>query len=308
MKKYILFAIFFIESITLYSNTPINFSSIYNPQIPSSIKFANQEINLDRSDMWERLDRELTSLIYSHGNTLLTIKRANRIFPILAPILKRHGLPLDFLYLACTESTLNIRAYSPAKAAGLWQFIPSTGRIYGLEINDYVDERLNIEKSTIAACKYLKNAYEKYGNWESVACAYNAGNTRISNELDKQQVSSAFDLHLNSETSRYMFRILAYKLILEDPQKYGFYLSEEQLYQPIECTIIEINTPIEDWPIWAKENGITYAQLREQNPWIQAKSLENKSGKTYKIKIPIKESLYRSTQKISIYNPKWTVK
>ncbi len=305
MYRILFSTIFFILFITSNAQESHSFSTILNPNIPSEIIFANEKISFDRVDMYERLDRELTSLSYTHGNTLLTLKRANRFFPILAPILIEQGLPLDFLYLACTESMLNIRAYSPAKATGIWQFIPSTGKSYGLEINDYVDERLNIEKATIAACKYLKESYKKYGNWESVACAYNAGNGRISSELEKQQVTSSFDLHLVSETSRYMFRILAYKLILENPRKYGFILTEDQLYHPIECDIVEVDSAIADWPTWAKEKGITYAQLREQNPWIQAKYLQNKSGKIYKIKIPKKESLYRSTQKRRVYNPIW---
>ena len=308
MNRTILSAIALITFFTTFAQEPRNFSKVYNPIVPNTITFANQKIDLDRIDMFERLDRELTSLTYTHGSTLLTLKRANRFFPILAPILKENGLPLDFLYLACTESMLDTRAYSPAKAAGLWQFIPATGSAYGLEINDYVDERLNIEKSTVAACKYLLDSYEKYGNWESVACAYNAGNGRITSELSKQQATSAFDLHLVSETSRYMFRILAYKLILENPRDYGFYVTEEQLYQPIECEIVEVSTPISDWVTWAKSHGITYAQLREQNPWIQAKYLKNASGKVYKIKVPKKESLYRSSQKKNVYNPSWVGK
>lgn len=298
-------AILLTVALSSVAQNTINFSKVVTPAVPESMTFAGQTIEFDRTDMYERLDRELTSLSYAHGSTMLVLKRANKLFPILAPILEKNGLPLDFLYLACTESLLDYRAYSPARAAGIWQFIPSTGKLYGLEINEYVDERLNIEKATTAACKYLKEAYQKYGNWESVACAYNGGNGRISSELSKQQQTSSFDLHLTSETSRYMFRILAYKLILENPQKYGFYIQPEQLYFPTEYDIVEINTEIEDWPTWAKEYGISYAQLREQNPWIQAKSLTNKSGKTYKIKIPKKESLYRSSQKQPIYNSAW---
>lgn len=308
MKKLLINTIAIVISFAVLAQEKRNFSIVLNPEVPKQITFANQKIDLDRIDMWERLDRELTSLTYTHGSTLLTLKRANRFFPILAPILKENGLPLDFLYLACTESMLDTRAYSPAKAAGLWQFIPATGKAYGLEINEYVDERLNIEKATIAACKYLKESYKKYENWESVACAYNAGNGRITSELTKQQVTSSFDLHLVSETSRYMFRILAYKIILENPRNYGFFVTENQLYQPIECDIVEVNTPISDWPTWAKEHGITYAQLREQNPWIQAKYLHNRSGKVYKVKVPKKESLYRSSQKKNVYNPSWICK
>lgn len=144
--------------------------------------------------MYERFDRELTSLTYTHGNTMLIIKRANRYFPVMAPILKRNGVPLDVLYLACVESSLNPRAYSPAKAAGIWQFIASTAKQYGLEVNDEVDERYDLEKATAAACRYLKKAYEKYGDWPTVFASYNGGMTRISKELEAQGVDNAFDL------------------------------------------------------------------------------------------------------------------
>ncbi|MDE7473065.1 MAG: lytic transglycosylase domain-containing protein, partial [Muribaculaceae bacterium] len=178
--------------------------TIVNPDIPVSVKFADQTIDLDRIDMYERFDRELTSMLYTHGNTLLLIKRANKYFPILEPILKRNGVPTDLLYLACIESTLNQRAYSPAKAAGIWQFMPATAKQYGLELNQSVDERYNIEKETEAACRYLKKAYAEYGNWESAAAAYNGGSNRITTQLDAQMAYSAFDLYLVDETSRYM--------------------------------------------------------------------------------------------------------
>ncbi len=286
---------------------PPKFSTVINPTIPTSMEFAGQTIDLDRIDMFERFDRELTSLSYTHGSTLLTLKRANRFFPLFEPILREHGIPLDFMYLACVESVLNTRAVSPAKAAGLWQFMPSTGKQYGLEINDYVDERFHIEKETEAACKYFKTAYEKYGNWESVACSYNAGMGRISSELSKQLTDSAFDLYLVDETSRYMFRIMATKLIFENPQSYGFFLTADQLYQPIDCDIVVVDYSVASWPAWAKEHGITYSQLREVNPWIKSKELPNKTGKSYSVKIPKKESLYRSTQSKSVYNPNWVI-
>ncbi len=279
--------------------------TVENPEIPETIEFAGQKIDFDRVDMYERLDRELTSMAYTHGNTLLLIKRANKYFPILAPILKKNGVPNDLLYLACVESTLNQRAYSPAKAAGLWQFIPSTARQYGLEVNEWVDERYNIEKETEAACKYLKKAYGMYGNWESAAASYNGGTNRITSELESQLATSAFDLYLVDETSRYMFRILATKLIMENPTKYGFHLKAHQLYQPLDFTTVEVSTPVADWPTWAEEHGITYSQLREANPWIRAKSLPNKSSKTYKVKIPKKDSLYRSKAGIHVYNTNW---
>lgn len=283
------------------------FSDVVNPTIPSSVTFAGKKIDLDPTHMWERLDRELTAITYTHGNTLLAIKRANRYFPVLAPILKKNGLPADMIYLAVIESTLNPRALSPAKAAGLWQLMPSTGKEYGLEVNDDVDERYDPVKATEAASRYLKNAYAKYGNWESVAASYNGGMARISKELGAQQAESAFNLYLADETMRYIFRMLAMKLIMENPSAYGFNLTAEQLYQPIVYKTVEVSGPVEDWAAWAKDQGIDYLTLREHNPWIRSKSLPNKTGKTYKVNIPSRDSLSRSRQKVSVYNPAWVV-
>lgn len=283
------------------------FSDVVNPSIPSSVKFAGRKIDLDPIHMWERLDRELTAITYTHGNTLLAIKRANRYFPVLAPILKKNGLPADMIYLAVIESTLNPRALSPAKAAGLWQLMPATGKEYGLEVNDDVDERYDPVKATEAASRYLKNAYAKYGNWESVAASYNGGMARISKELGAQQAESAFNLYLADETMRYIFRMLAMKLIMENPSAYGFNLTADQLYQPIVYKTVEVSGPVDDWAAWAKEQGIDYLTLREYNPWIRSKSLPNKTGKTYKVNIPSRDSLSRSRQKVTVYNPAWVV-
>lgn len=277
------------------------FSEVFSPDIPNFVFFADKKIDLDRDDMYERYDRELTSMAYTHGNTLLTLKRANKYFPVIIPILRENNVPEDLIYLACIESNLNTRALSPAKAAGIWQFMPATAREYGLEVNDYVDERYDIEKSTKAACKYLKRAYSKFGNWESVAASYNGGLQRISKELESQQQKSAFDLYLTDETNRYMFRLLAMKEIIEHPERYGFHLDDEQLYYPATYEKVKINTPVEDWPRWAKDHGISYFTLREHNPWIKAKSLPNKTGKTYEVKIPSKESTLRSKQKRPVY-------
>lgn len=283
-------------------------SDVVNPTTPGKIKFADQTVDLNRIDMAERLDRELTALSYTHGNTLLTIKRANRYFPVIAPILKANGMPADLIYLACIESSMNPTAVSPAKAAGLWQFMPSTAREYGLEVNDYVDERFDPVKSTEAACKYLATAHAKYGNWESAAASYNGGMGRITNELAAQQAETAYDLYLTEETSRYMFRLLAMKMIMEHPSNYGFSLTADQLYQPLDCEIIEVSEPIDDWASWAIDHGINYMILRNANPWIRAKSLPNKSGKTYRVSVPKKETLYKSTQRKHTYNPNWIKK
>ncbi|MCC8039214.1 MAG: transglycosylase SLT domain-containing protein [Bacteroidales bacterium] len=287
---------------------PTAFAVVENPEVPLSMEFAGNKVALDRIDMFERLDRELTAFTYTHGNTLLMIKRANRYFPEMAPILKKNGIPMDMLYLACIESTLNPRAYSGAKAAGLWQFMADTAKQYGLEVNDYVDERYNTEKATDAACRYMKAAYQKYGNWESVAASYNGGMGRISTELQKQLASSAYDLYLTDETSRYMFRLLACKLIMDNPKAYGYQLDRHQLYQPIECDVVTVDGPVDDWAAWAKDKGISYMQLRDANPWIRAKSLPNKDGKTYSVKIPKADSLSRARQKRTVYNTNWVTK
>lgn len=281
------------------------FSHVVSPEIPAKLTFAGQEVSLDPVNMYERFDRELTSMVYTHGTSLLTLKRANRLFPVIAPILKEEGVPADMIYLACIESSLDPFAVSPAKAAGLWQFMPATGREYGLEVNDNVDERFNVEKATRAACRFLKKAYAKYGRWESVAASYNAGQGRISSELSSQQVASAYDLYLVPETSRYMFRLLAMKEFMEHPRRYGFALEASQLYQPVKYRTVEVDGTIDSWPEWSKEQGIDYLTLRTHNPWIRSKSLPNASGKKYKVLIPEKDSMNRSTGVKDVYNNKW---
>lgn len=282
-------------------------SPVVSPVVPGSVTFAGQKIDLDNTDMAERLDRELTAMSYTHTNTLLALKRANRYFPVIVPILKKNNIPVDMAYLAAIESTLNPRAVSPAKAAGMWQFMPSTGKEYGLEVNADVDERFDVEKSTEAACRYLRNAYAKYGNWESVAASYNGGMARITNELAAQQADSAYDLWLAEETMRYIFRLLSMKLIMESPESYGYVLTADNLYQPLEYETVTVSGPVADWPQWAVDHGTDYRTLREHNPWIRSKTLPNKTGKTYRVKIPTRDSLSRSKQKKTVYNPAWTV-
>ena len=276
-----------------------------SPEIPMKAMLAGEPVDLDRIDMAERLDRELTSIVYGHSSTSLVLKRANRYFPIIAPILEKNGVPTDFIYLAAIESSLNVRAYSRANAAGLWQFLAATGKQYGLEVNDEVDERYHPEKSTVAACKYLKAGYKKYGHWATVAASYNAGMGRISGALEKQLVDNSYDLYLNEETSRYVFRFLAMKMVLENPRAYGYNLTASQLYQPIECKEEAVSGSVASWSEWAKERGISYAQLREMNPWIRSTSLTNKAKKTYMVKIPIASSLYRSKRKCTVWNKRW---
>lgn len=275
------------------------------PDVPDSIRFAAQTYHFDRIDLYERLDRELTAMSYTHGQTSRMLKYANRYFPEIMPILRKNGMPDDIIYLACIESSMDPTAYSRAGAAGIWQFMPATGKDYGLEVNDYVDERYNIEKATEAACRMLTQLHKKFGNWEAAAASYNAGAGRISSELASQKQNSFFDINIVDETSRYVFRILAAKLIMENPDKYGFVIRPDQFYTPVEYDIVEVSQSVADWPTWAKQHGLTYAQLLEHNRWIRAKSLPNSSRKTYKVRIPKKESLYRSTASHTLYNPAW---
>lgn len=285
------------------------YSTVLNPTIPKSMIFCREKVDLDRMDMYERFDRELTSVAYTHGNTLLTIKRANKYFPRMAPILKEMEVPADVLYLACVESYLNPRAYSGAKAAGVWQFIASAAKEYGLEVNDEVDERYNLEKATRAACRYLKNAYAKYGNWPSAMASYNAGQGRITGQLGKQGTDSSFDLYLNDETSRYVFRIMAMKAVMENAPAFGYKIDKDNLYMPVECKTVEVSGPVDSWIDWAKAQDITYAVLREENPWIRSTSLTNKNNNVYQVRVPVSDkALHRSTAKETVYNKAWISK
>ena len=273
--------------------------------IPAFVEFCGDRISLERLDMRERFDREVNSFTYFHSTTLLYFKRANRYFPVIEPILKENGIPDDFKYLCVIESNLDVRALSPAKAAGLWQFMEATGKGYGLEISTEVDERYHIEKSTQAACKYFKDAYGRYSNWVDVAASYNAGMGRISSSMKEQLVDSAFDLLLVSETSRYVFRIMAIKEIFENPRKYGFLLKKENLYPLVPVQLKEVSSDIVNLALFAKENGINYMQLKDYNIWLRGTKLKIVAGKTYQIAIPKKEDLFYDKNKVKIHNKNW---
>lgn len=278
---------------------------VYSFPIPEKTIFAGQTISLERYDMRERFDREQIIIAYNHSLSFMIIKRANRYFPIIEPILKENGIPDDFKYLAVIESNLEPRAISPAQAAGLWQLLPKTAQQFGLEVNDEVDERYHIEKSTMAACKYFKSAFNKYKNWTTVAASYNAGMGRISNEKENQQVSDSFDMLLNSETSRYVFRILAMKQFLENPKAFGYIIERNQFYQTIDTKNVIVKGPVGDWTVWAAKNGISYSQLKDFNMWLRDRKLTNLKGKDYIIQVPDKEDLKFNVNKIKIHNPLW---
>lgn len=277
------------------NNDSDNFANINAPEIPDKIDIFNETIKFDRYDLRERLDREIINFCYMHSNTLLIMKRANRYLPEIEKILKEEGIPDDFKYLMIIESNANQLAYSATGAAGLWQFMETTAKEYGLEVNQYVDVRYNIELSTRAACRYLKKAYQINNSWLTAAASYNVGQNKIKKELEEQLADNVLDLYLNSETSRYIFRIVAAKIILDNPKEYGFIISKKQLYPPLDYEIKRVDTSIENLPLWAKENGINYAQLKELNPWLRKKELINKNGKEYEIRIPKKKSIFYNT-------------
>ena len=275
--------------------------------IPQKVEFADQTISLERYDMRERFDREQLIIAYGHSTSILHIKRANKYFPIIEPILKQNGIPTDFKYLAVIESSLDPRALSPMQAAGIWQFMPKTAQQFGLEVNDEVDERYNIEKATVAACKYLRSAYNKYKNWATVAASYNGGMGRVSDELEKQQVDEFFDLLLTSETSRYVFRILAMKQFMENPKAFGFQLQREDFYPTIKTKNVVIKDSVGNWTTWAAKYGISYYQLKDFNIWLRDRKLTNPNSKEYVIQIPDKEDFKYDSSKIKIYNQMWVM-
>ncbi|MBR0531522.1 MAG: lytic transglycosylase domain-containing protein [Bacteroidales bacterium] len=268
----------------IYVKEDLQFQS---PKVPRYVVFAGDTVRFDRSDLYERMDRELIAFTYSHTNSLLMLKRSERYFRQVEPILMLYGIPDDLKYLMAIESNLSPKALSTAGAAGLWQFTKTAGREYGLVIDNEVDERYNIEKETVAACQYLKKSYARFGDWMTVAASYNAGPGGVSKRLTDQKQKSALDLLLLEETSRYMFRVLTAKLFFEKPELFGFKVDqfEKYPYYPPKNKVT-VSGPIESLVDFAEKNGCSYYQLKEANLWLRDSKLVNKAGKTYEIIIP----------------------
>lgn len=253
--------------------------------MPEDLEFAGESVPLNDPDIYERMDRELLVNTYWQSNALLLMKRAHKYFPVIEPVLKEEGIPDDFKYLAVIESGLT-HAVSPARAVGFWQILESTGKEYGLEINGNVDERYHIEKSTRVAADYLKKAKARFGSWTLAAASYNAGQYGVDKQLDRQKVGEYYDLLLGEETGRYVFRILAVKEIMTNPEKYGFSFNESDLYTHIPVKKVKVDTVVTDFPDFAENFGINYKILKVHNPWLRDDHLKNASRKTYYIDIP----------------------
>lgn len=285
MKKImILGAVAVLASFLIYG--VVSDDTKYSP-VGYSLKmdFSGEEVPTFMADVQERLDKEMITNMNYHTNTTLVIKRANKVFPIIEPILAKYGVPDDFKYLAVIESSL-VNAVSPAGARGVWQFMPATAKEKGMEVSDEVDERYHLEKSTEAACKYLLGAKEKFGSWTLAAASYNGGMNGISKKMEEQQVDNYYDLLLTEETSRYVFRILALKEIMSKSDKYGFSIPKEALYYTIPTKKIVVDSSITDLAKFAKTQGVNYKILKIHNPWLRDKKLTNTSGKKYEIEIP----------------------
>lgn len=257
---------------------PVDLSGPFN--------FAGESIPMSDFDVRERLDMELLRNAYFHRNTLLLLKRRPRFFPTIERILAEEGIPTDLKYLAVAESGLD-NAVSPAGAKGVWQFMSPTGRSYGLEINSEIDERYHLEKATRAACKYLKDYYKEFGDWRWVAAAYNMGGPNVKNWRSRQNADDLFELDINKETMAYVFRIVALKTIMEDPESFGYFIGPDDAYPVLDnYKTITVSKSIQDIGDFAERHGTTYRKLKIYNPWLVAGSLPISTGNSYDIRIP----------------------
>lgn len=268
--------------------TPAGPQEIYytSVQLPEKLEFASEKVPLENFDVRESLDREMLSVANFHSQALLYIKKTTRYFSIIEPILRKYEIPDDFKYLALAESGFLDKIVSPSGAVGIWQFMKGAAIENGLEVNEEVDERYHIEKATEAACRYLKNSYHLYDNWTMVAASYNAGISGVGRQIEAQDSRNYYDLLLNEETSRYVFRILALKMIIGEPEKYGYKVSDEEKYPVIPVSEVKVTGSIKNFTDFARSNNINYKLLKQFNPWLRQTGLKNAKKKTYILKIP----------------------
>ncbi len=293
-------ALFLISSMFFTSNNPSpnqpdneDFPQGYriiSPELPASLEFAGEKIPTENFEVRERMEREFIVNTYFHSYTILALKRSARWFPVIEPILKINGIPEDFKYLCVAESNME-NVVSPAGATGFWQLMKAAAEKYGLEVNNQVDERYHVEKSTEAACKYLLDAYNQFGSWIMAAASYNMGTNGTENQIGRQQANDYFNLVLNPETSRYIARIVSLKYILNNPEKYGFDLNDYEKYKPLKYYTVTIDGSVSDFAGFAKSYNINYKTLKYFNPWLRDVMLDNRNNKTYELKIPEEGSL-----------------
>lgn len=260
---------------------------IVTPGYPSELEFCGEKVPLYNTDVRERIEREFIVNTYWHSATVLLLKKAHRWFPVIEPILAKYNIPDDFKYMCMIESNLS-NVVSPAGAVGFWQLMKAAAVKYGLEVNSEIDERYHIEKSTEAACKYLRDSYEKYGNWTMAAGSYNMGLNGIDNQLERQKTNNYYNLVLNEETSRFVARIISMKIIHQNPERYGFDIPEEELYKPHKTYTVKVNSEVKHLADFAHRHSINYATLKYFNPWSRENYLTNRQKKTYEFKMPIK--------------------
>ncbi len=279
MKKFFLaYAFLFIALVSIQARPP---------KVPTYVDFAGQRVMLDSPDRQERMDKEILAFCYMHSTSTQMLKRSKRVFDIVVPILRRYSIPEDLKYLMVIESNLDPQAHSPAGAAGLWQFMQTSGREYGLEVNANVDERYNIRKSTEAACKYLKALYDRFGDWMAVAACYNSGPAGIASRMETQLSDDAMELWVPAETSRYMFRVLTAKLFFEDPLAFGIEIDPSEYYTyPQIKEVVTTTDPIPDLAAFAASKGVSFYALKKANLWLRESKLNNSTHRRYEIIIP----------------------
>ena len=254
-------------------------------KLPDNLSFAGEKMPLENFDTRESLDREILTSAYRHSSTIMIIKRANRYLPVIEKILKENNIPDDLKYLVAAESEFS-NVVSPSGATGFWQIMAATGKEEGLEINNVVDERYHLEKSTEFACRYFRKSYEKYGNWTLAAASYNGGRAAIDEQIAIQKENNYYDLLLAEETARYIFRAAAYKLVISNPKEFGFDLDKSDLYPELDYYEVKIDTAISDFSAFAKKYGTNYKMLKFLNPWLRKPYFTPRPNKEYLIKIP----------------------
>lgn len=257
------------------------------PALPSQLSFAGEAVPMERWDVKEKLDREVLLNYYSQGTIIYLLKLANRNFPIISARLKANGVPDDFKYLCIAESNMQAWAVSKSGAVGYWQFLNGTAPGYGLEVSAQVDQRQDLEKATDAACRYLRQAYSRFGNWTAAAASYNCGMAGYANHAGFQRTNNYYDLHLPEETNKYIFRILTFKHLMENAEQMGYVVKDEEKYEPVPTRNVEVNSSIPDLAQFAIREGTTYKMLRTLNPWIKGKSLTVSGGRSYVLKLPV---------------------